>query len=99
MDVLLEGGPRHQHWVSLPEPLPDVLVEDTGEYVRMGSAPAYAWVEGAQYGEYCGTHSEEMQDHECVITVVEHDPNEGTEHIRPAPRARTHAPEQGQRSE
>ncbi len=51
MDVLLEGGPRHQHHVSLPEPLPDVLVEDTGEYVRMGDSAAYAWVGTGDLGK------------------------------------------------
>jgi hypothetical protein len=92
MDVLLEGGPRHQHWVRLPDPLPDVLVEDTGEYVRMGDTAAYVWV-----GDGLINRGNVVDDH--VIAVVEHDPNEGTEHIRPAPRARTHAPEQGQHSE
>ena len=97
-EALLEGGPRDQHWVWLPHPLPDVLVEDTGEYVRMGDSGAYAWVGTGDlgkgytaqgYGEYCAEHDDEMQDHQHV----EH--SEDVEHIRPAPApTRTHVPTQ-----
>ncbi len=84
-DVLLEGGPRHQHHVRLPEPLPDVLVEDTGEYVRMGDSEAYAWVGQGDLGAGYAALREEPDNADPDV-----------EHVRPAaPPARTHAPTQG----
>lgn len=92
MDVLLEGGPRHQHHVRLPEPLPDVLVEDDGEYVRLGDAGAYAWVPyGGPARRWCVAC-----DMPVSVCEQEHSSDSNVEHIRPvAPPARTHAPEQG----